>query len=217
MKLTAAVLAALLLPTLDAHAATPERQVRDNVIVSARDPAVRIELPAGARYVGASRWTLYDVADCELHVFIEADELKRVQRLYWIQFEGFIPSRPELHYDYSDNAATQFAGRTFFVNANPDYPNGTVKPGSDFEAVRKLVRSNGYSLHDDSVNVRLVNLFADKRKELMFIYAENLEPLGFTSDELMAGGRAEKQWPEVRRQIEENAKNRIKVEWRGER
>ncbi|MGH8175118.1 MAG: hypothetical protein ACREV5_02510 [Steroidobacter sp.] len=219
MQITLAAAAVLLFSCnlACAQSATPERQVKGQTVLSEHYPAVRIELPAQAQYVGAYRWTLYDVADCELHVFVEADETKRVQRLYWIQFEGYIPSRPELRYDYSENATTEFAGRTFFVNASSGEPNRKPKAGSDLEQVQRLIRNGGYSLPDHSINVRLVNLFEDDRKELMIIYAEDLQPLGVAPADLKAGGRAEKRWPELQRQIEENAKARLKVEWTGER
>jgi hypothetical protein len=214
MKITAA--AALLLLSCSvvcAQSASPERQVRGNSVVSERNPAVRIELPEQARYMGAHRWTLYDVADCEVHVFIEADETKRVQRLYWIQFEGYIPSRPDLQYDYSENGKTDFAGRQFFVNASFSEPNRTPRTGSDLEQVQRLIRSNGYTLPAHSINVRLVNLFENDRRELMIIYAEDMKPTGFTPADLNAGGAAEKEWPRIERQLLENARARIALEW----
>src|SRR4051812_28534752 len=42
-----------------------ERTVKDNVITSLRDPQARIELPDWFEYVGADRWVLFDIADCE--------------------------------------------------------------------------------------------------------------------------------------------------------
>jgi hypothetical protein len=57
-----------------AHAAAPERRVTGNRLISNSDPAITIEVPASARYLGAERWDLYGVADCELHLFVEADE-----------------------------------------------------------------------------------------------------------------------------------------------
>jgi hypothetical protein len=47
-------------------------------------------LPQSLHYA-ADRWVLYDIADCELHDFVDADAQKNVQRLYWVQFEGYIP------------------------------------------------------------------------------------------------------------------------------
>jgi hypothetical protein len=217
MKISSAAAAILLFGAglADAESASPERQVSGNAIRSDRDPAVRIELPASARHVGAHRWTLYDVADCELHVFVEADESKRVQRLYWIQFEGYVPSRPELKYDYSENATTDFAGRPFFVNASAGEPNRKPRAGSDLEQVQQLIRANGYTLPDHSINVRLVNLFDGDRKELMIIYAEDLRPTGFTSADLNAGGRAEKERHAIERKLIENARARITLDWTG--
>ncbi len=219
MKITLAAAAVVLLScTLAcAQSATPERQVKGQTVRSERHPAVHIRLPAQARYVGAYRWTLYDVADCELHVFVEADETKKVQRLYWIQFEGYIPSRPDLQYDYSKDAITELAGRKFFANASFGEPNRKPRSGSDLEQVQRLIRTSGYTLPDHSINVRLVNLFEGNRKELMIIYAEDMKPTGFTPEELKSGGRAEEQWPEIQRQLLENAKARIALDWTSER
>ena len=46
----------------------PERTVQGTVITSERDPKVRVRLPESAHYVGADRWILYNIADCELRV-----------------------------------------------------------------------------------------------------------------------------------------------------
>ena len=215
MRITLAAAAVLLfLPSLAcAQVTNPERQVKGQTVLSERHPAVHIKLPAQAQYVGAHRWTLYDVADCELHVFVEADETKRVQRLYWIQFEAFVPTRPELTYDYSKDAITQIAGREFFLNANFGEPSRKPRTGSDLEQVQRLIRTNGYTLPDHWMNVRLVNLFEERRKELMIIYAEDMKPTGLTPADLKAGGGGEKQWPEIQDELLENAKARINLEW----
>ena len=45
---------------LVAQTSPPEREVKGNVIRSAANPKVRIQLPAtGHYYVGADRWVLY--------------------------------------------------------------------------------------------------------------------------------------------------------------
>jgi hypothetical protein len=63
------------------------------------------------------------------------------------------------------------------------------------------------------MNVRLVNLFEERRKELMIIYAEDMKPTGLTPADLKAGGGGEKQWPEIQDELLENAKARINLEW----
>jgi hypothetical protein len=47
---------------------TPERRVQGNMIISMRDPKVLIRLPESIHHVGADRWVLYEIADCELQV-----------------------------------------------------------------------------------------------------------------------------------------------------
>jgi hypothetical protein len=99
---------------LIAQTAPPDRKALGNVVTSERDPAVRIELPKAAQYVGADRWTLYGIADCELHALVEADAQKKVQRLYWVQFEGYLPSRPDLHHNYDSPKHTTIGGMDFY-------------------------------------------------------------------------------------------------------
>ncbi len=215
MNISAPTLAALLAICGSAIAADlePERQVEDNVLISASDPSVRITLPTQAQHVGAHRWVLYDVADCEVHVFVEADENKKVERLYWIQFEGYIPSKPDLRYDYSKDEPITIGGRQFFARPAFGESQKKGKPGSDLETVQRLLRENGYTLPDHTVNTRLVHLFDDRRKELMIIYAEDMAPLGVTSPDLRSGGSQEARWPEVSKQVVKSAQSRIELEW----
>jgi hypothetical protein len=101
---------------LAAEAAGPERTVENNVIISERDPKVRIELPKSVKYVGADRWVLYDIAECELHAFLETDSQQNVQRLYWVQFEGYLPTKPELKHQYDSPRHTTIGGLDFYVD-----------------------------------------------------------------------------------------------------
>jgi hypothetical protein len=199
------------LPVLEC--ATPERRVEANVITSQRDPAMRIQLPRGVRYAGADRWILFGIADCELHVFVEADARKVVQRLYWVQFEGYIPERPELAHTYPMTQTETLAGMIFDVRARFGPGNDTPKPGSDLEHVQALVRGKGYKVPEGMMNVRFVHLLdSQKRKELMIIYAEDLSSKGLTFQKLMPGGEAAGQWPVLEKGLIERAKKAITLE-----
>src|SRR6266852_9792443 len=94
----------------------PERQIERNMIISPRDPDVRLHLPKSMHYVGADRWVLYGIADCELHAFVEADRQQNVQRLYWVQFEGYLPTRPKLKHQYDSPRHTTIGGVDFYVD-----------------------------------------------------------------------------------------------------
>ena len=205
-----------LLPTLLCWAAfaseipTPERQVQANVLTSERDPKIRIKLPSSVQYVGADRWPLFDLADCELHVFVEATAQKRVQRLYWLQFEAYLPSRPELHHTYPFAKTEKLSGLLFDVRARFGASSEAPKPGSDLEHVQALLRAKGYQLPEAMMNVRFVHLFDEqKRKELMIIYAEDLASTGFTVEELLPTGKHSAQWPSLEAILIQRAKNAL--------
>lgn len=190
----------------------PEREVAGNVITSAKDPAVRIRLPAAARYVGAVRFALYGIADCEIHVFVEADAKNVVQRLYWTQFEGYLPSKPDSTYGYS-GAMTKLGDRDYYVRARFGPGAEVARQGSDLEQVQKLLGAGGYTLPAETINVRLATLLdAGRRRELMFIYMEDLASTGVAIADLMVDGKVQSPWPEIEKGIIARALTRISVE-----
>jgi hypothetical protein len=188
----------------------PERQVQANVLRSERDPKIRIQLPSSVQYVGTDRWPLFDLADCELHVFVEATPQKKVQRLYWLQFEAYLPSRPELHHTYPFTKTETLSGLLFDVRSRFGASAETPKPGSDNEHVQALLHAKGYELPHAMMNVRFVHLLdPQKRKELMIIYAEDLKLTGFTISDLMPGGKHSPEWPSLEAGLIERAKKAL--------
>lgn len=202
----------LLSTFLAAQTAAPERKVAGHTIVSERDPSLRIKLPQSAAYVGADRFVLYGIADCELHAFVESDAHKNVQRLYWVQFEAYLPSKAGLHHTYDSPRHTTIAGLDFYVDTWVRAAGEKTTPGSDLEHIQALVRAKGYKWPAAMMSVRLVHLLDPaKRKELMIIYSEDLAPTGFTADDLHPGGKAHDQWPAIEKDLIERAKENIRI------
>jgi hypothetical protein len=194
-----------------AHAAAPERRVTGNRLISNSDPAITIEVPASARYLGAERWDLYGVADCELHLFVEADEDKQVKALYWIQFEGYLPQNTHT-YDYSDDEPVTFAGLPFYQRTHFGPTNNVPRAGGDGERVRQMLARAGYRLAPEAMNVRLVHLLDDtRRKELMIIYGEDLARSGYRSEQLKDGDKPRAEWTDVEKGLVERAMKRIRI------
>jgi hypothetical protein len=208
-------LVALLVLATPAPAAdkTPDRVVHGSTITSDHDPVVAIHLPRQANYLGAARWDLYGICDAELHVFVEADEHKHVQRLYWVQFEHYLPDNNHT-YNYPFTEKLALGGREFDVTTN-FRPTLTppARAGSDRERVLQLVQQAGYQLPPETMSVRLVHLLDDtKRQELMFIYAEDLSLSGTSVGALQAAG-GEAKWPELRAALIQRAAQRIQLEF----
>ena len=183
------------------------------MITSERDPKVRIELPKSVQYVGADRWILYDIADCELHAFVEVDGQKNVQRLYWVQFESYIPTRPELRHTYDSPRHAKIGGMDFYVDTWARQSDAKTRPGSDVEHIESLIRAKGYKMPAGMISVRLVHLLDEqKRKELMIIYSEDVAPTGLTAAELHEGGKAYDQWPAIEKNLIDRAEKTIAIE-----
>ncbi|HKF20910.1 MAG TPA: hypothetical protein VKE93_05040 [Candidatus Angelobacter sp.] len=188
----------------------PERKVESNTILSERDPKIWIQLPKSVQYIGADRWELYSVADCEVHVFVEADAQKNVQRLYWVQFEGYLPTKPEAKYEYDSPQHSKIGGLDFYVDTWVRANDAATRPGSDREHVQALIGGKAYKIPPGMMYVRLVHLLDEqKRKELMIIYGEDLAPTGLTVGDLSEKGRAYGQWPAIAKGLVDRAQQKI--------
>jgi len=197
---------------LAAQTRNPERKVEGNAIVSESDPNVRIELPKSVQYVGADGWVLYGIADCELHAFVEADERKNVQRLYWVQFEGYIPTKPKLKHQYDSPRHMKIDDMDFYVDTWVRANGAATRPGSDLEHIEALIHAKGYRMPPGMMSVRLVHLLDEqKRKELMIIYSEDLAPTGFSAADLQKSGKAYDRWPVIEKSLIERAEQKIAI------
>jgi hypothetical protein len=191
----------------------PERWVERNTITSEHDPKLQIRLPESVRYLGADRWVLCGIADCELRAFVQADEQKNVQELYWVQFEGYIPTRPDLHHKYDSPRHATIGGLDFYVDTWPRSIGEKTESGSDREHIDALIRAKSYKIPANMMYVRLVHLLdLEKRKELMIIYGEDLASSGFTAPDLHEGGKAVDHWPALENGLIERAKTKIVLE-----
>ena len=200
----------LALSFLPAQTTSPERKVAGNVIFSERDPKVQIRLPGSVQYLGADRWVLYEIADCELHAFVDTDARKNIGRLYWIQFEGYLPTKPDLAHKYDSPRHATIGGLDFYVDTWTRADGEATRAGSDREHIEALIRARGYKMPLGMMYVRLVHLIDEKkRKELMIIYGEELAPTGFAAPDLQENGKAHSEWPAIEKGLIERAERAI--------
>ncbi len=198
------------------NAAEPQQQVRrveGQVLTSGEMPAVRLEFDKAFKYAGSQSFILYDVARAEQHFFVDADKEGRVRRLYWVQFEGYLPNNAHL-YDYKVNKTVTLGGLDFIADAYPrNIRSNPGRPDSDGSRARSFLASKGYRLaSDDIMSQRLVHLVGeDRRNELMIIYMEDLSRMGLTAADVSDGGRAANRWGEISNGLLERAVKGIRV------
>lgn len=172
---------------------TPTRTVEGTTVISDLHPAVKVTVPQSAVFVGSVRWPLYDVVDAEIYLFVEADQDKVVERLYLIQFEAYLPSHPELKFDYPTSNPEKTDLGPFSVHVRPEFSTakggGDAPAGSDVGQMQKLLSDNGYTLPYGALSVRFVHLpTPDQRKELLMVYGETLVPAVLQINEAAAAG-----------------------------
>jgi hypothetical protein len=195
------------------QAATPTRTVKGQILTSTQLPAIQLEFATPFKYAGGHSFILYDVANAEQHFFVDADKDGRIKRMYWIQFEGYLPGNTH-SYDYKVTKMVDIGGLNFIadayarnIRANPG------RPDSDGNRARAFLASKGYTLGSDEViSQRLVYLLDDaKRNELMIIYLEDLSPMKLTAADLAPGGKAADQWEKLSAGLLERATRNIKI------
>ncbi len=189
------------------------RTVKDRTLTSTQMPAVRLEFNQPFRYAGGHSFILYEVANAEQHFFVNADKEGRIRRMYWIQFEGYLPSNTHT-YDYKSPKTVNIGGLDFFADAYAR--NIKASPGrtdSDGSRARAFLESKGFRLGSDEVlSQRLVHLVDEaKRNELMIIYLEDLSEMKLTAADLAKGGKAADQWETISKGLLERALKSMKL------
>ena len=197
--------------------ATPAALVSGHTITHAGEK-VRVQMPTGATYAGAERFNLYGVADAEIHVFVEADAAKKMQRLYWVQFESYLPSNDH-RYDYADgNSRMDLSGVATWVRAGAASTATPPRPGSDSESARRILSRAGYAVPAEIMSVRMVRILDDPegrgqgRRELMIIYGEDLAASGKTLADLTTDGKMNDAAKLLEKALIERAAKAVSVE-----
>jgi len=188
------------------------RSVKGQILSSTEMPAIHLKFDKAFKYVGSQSFILYDVARAEQHFFVDADKQGRIRRLYWVQFEGYLPSNTH-SYNYRVNKTVNLAGLDFIADAYARNIKGNLgRPDSDGNRARLYLEGKGYRMaSDDFMSQRLVHLVdKEKRNELMIIYTEDLSEMGLTAADV-TGGRAAAKWDEISKGLLERSLSGMKV------
>lgn len=189
------------------------RVARGNTLISDAAPKLKLVFGKDFKYAGGQTFILYNVARAEQHFYVDADEHGRISRLYWVQFEGYLPDNSH-KYDYSKSQSlTTIDGLDFFADSSPrTHDPSQVRPGSDGDKAQAFLASKGYTFKSSEfVMQRLVHIVdAANRSELMIIYMEGL-PQGQTAADLLPGGKDSARWPAVVVELMAHTKENIKI------
>ncbi|HEX8153665.1 MAG TPA: hypothetical protein VF698_11090 [Thermoanaerobaculia bacterium] len=120
--------------------------------------------------VGEHRFVLKEVADAHQHIYAVSNASGEVQRLLWIQHEGYLPHVDDA-YNYPHTRVVTHGGLEFDVSIGT-WDAGPVA-GSDRARAFELLTARNLKVSLPSRRVRLVHVPRhNPRTELMVIYAE---------------------------------------------
>lgn len=189
-----------------------QRTGSNTILRSEKLPVVAIQIDPAFKYVGSTSFILYGIAHAEQHHFVVADAERRIERLLWFQFEGYLDNN-ERNYRYSGMETITLNHLTFLhdgdiQNIDDDYAE---RPTSDSAHVVDFLKEKGYSLTGDTMFKRLVWLDENLRNELMIIYSEDLRSTGFRAADLTKDGSAAAEWEAISRALEERALSSFRI------
>lgn len=180
-----------------------QRTGQETILRSEKLPSIAIQVDPAFRYVGGTSFILYEIARVEQHHFVVADAERRVERLLWFQFEGYLEDNDRRYRYPSSMGAITIGGLTFLHDADTlsideDYRE---RPTSDSAHVVDFLRDKGYTFGGDTIFHRMVWLDPDLRNELMIIYSEAMGTTGSSAAE----------WPELSQALQERALSSFKI------
>lgn len=191
----------------------PARSVKGRVLTSTAMPAVSLKFDKDFKYAGSQSFVLYDVANAEQHFFVDADKQGRVKRLYWVQFEGYLPTNTHA-YRYQVNKTVNISGLDFIADAYPrNLKANPSRPDSDGARAQAFLESKGYKMASDDVLMQRLVYMVDeaKRNELMIIYLEDLSAMNLLAADFAENGRAAARWNEISTALLERAVKGMKI------
>jgi hypothetical protein len=178
--------------TAQTTADKPLRTVKGRTLISKETPAATLKFGKDFKYAGGHQFILYGVARAEQHFFVDAGKDGRIKRMYWVQFEGYLPDNT-YSYKLTVTGSVDIGGFSFIADAYArNIRTNPGRPDSDGALARNFLAQNGYRLgSDEIISQRLIHFIGDdKRNELMIIYLEDMSASGSTSADLAEGGKA---------------------------
>ncbi len=156
--------------------ANQTRRVKRQVLTSTYLPSIRVRFDQRFKYIGSQKFILYDRAQVEQHFFVNADEQRRIKRMYMLQFEGYLPS-VNATYDYPLTRTINLGGQIYIVNAE-SIPSVSAalkqNPQSDVAHAASFLESKGYRVSESIMFQRFVRLVDEsKRHEFILLYVED--------------------------------------------
>ena len=175
------------------------RYVNDNTIVSKKIPDIEIKVDDEFSYIGTFDFEIIansdeypeemqgkPVAAGDRFVFASADANQKVNKLFIVQFEGFLTEN-DFTYNYNFDSA-DFIGKNKYRHNTWFYDSKKLaeeNPNNEGAKTRTFLKEKGFLLEDQFMMSRFVGLASEDRKnEIIIYYLEMLKnTTGYSLDD----------------------------------
>ncbi|MFN2145587.1 MAG: hypothetical protein ACK2T7_09550 [Anaerolineales bacterium] len=165
------------------------RSVKENTLTSSVLPEMTLRLAEDLPYLGSLAFDLKGIAQVERYLFVHAEN-GVAQRLFIVQFEGFLPDNTHTYrwptrtpmtlceVDWQHNPY-------FFDNAE----NIRSDPGAESDHTTRFLQAKGLRIEDELMMSRFARIVgAARRHEVILFYLENVSATGHTMEEISEDG-----------------------------
>jgi len=168
---------------------SPHREVENYLLTSSAEPAIKVRVGDSFTYLGRLQFELYSVAEVEVFVFVDADESRRLKRMFIAQFEGYLESN-DYAYDYPLSHAVELGTHEYVHDTFVYFVQKSLER-TDSDSARTLgfISESGYTLPAEAFSSRFVYLLDGRRRELLFSYMEDLAAQGHSVAEISEDNR----------------------------
>ncbi|UOY05115.1 hypothetical protein L0P88_14305 [Muricauda sp. SCSIO 64092] len=177
----------------DVQSVLPEkglkRLVEANVLTSNELPKIEIKVENEFRFMGQFDFEILAssdeypedmqgkaVAAGERYIFAQVNENRSVDKLFIVQFEGFLPEN-DFIYNYNFSTADSIGGNRYRHNTwfYDSKKLAQENPNEEGAKTRAFLEGKGYVLEDEFMMSRFVGLASEDRKnEIIIFYLEML-------------------------------------------
>lgn len=191
---------------VDSGADMESRRVDNNTLISMETPAVQVTVDTELPFIGRTQFVIKNVALAEVFLFGDARN-GQLQRLFWVQFEGFLPTN-DLTCEYPSGRPVVLSEHEYTTGLGGGVLETWIQeqPDSDVAHLVQFLSEQGYAMPAEVLLHRFVRLLDDPpRNEVLFIYLEDLQELGLAFADLTEGGAREAELDEVSQQLYQRA------------
>jgi hypothetical protein len=175
LSLVVTVLASSTLSRAAPNAQTPLRHVEGQRLISVANPSIEVRVGESFRYLGHADFIIKEMAQAELHLFVEATPDNRIHRMIVIQFEGFLPGQHH-GYDAPVTSPRRLGGSTYDVTSwhYNQAADAQENPKGEAAETRRFLSDKGFTFPDSWLMGRYARTIgSDLQHELLLFYLES--------------------------------------------